>query len=335
VELTALRGLAQAAGASVGGGIFDGRVELLGRDDGGLDVRSRLVFTDLQYAEPPNGPIARYLSLPVPLDVAIGAVQAADGSITLPVDLTLDGTGLTTGKVLGAATGAIASVLTTAVASTPVKVVTGFAGLFGSTSSEKRWIEEDPIFVEFAPGLTVLSPAAQQQVEEVLRRARSDKNVQVVIEHEFGPADLELAARRANPPREQAQVLAEDLRRRRLDLIARRSALLAPARASAADPSHAEAVEQLRQLQTELADVEDAFDELYDLLRRGAERQAGRRARSAALELADARLDHLRRMVRDIAGAAGGERIALGNPRAVPASEGASRLVIRLRRAGK
>jgi hypothetical protein len=47
----------------------------------------------------------------------------------------------------------------------------------------------------------------------------------------------------------------------------------------------------------ELAATEAALDQVYDLLRPGAERQADRRTRAAALNLAEARLDAVKGML--------------------------------------
>ncbi len=47
----------------------------------------------------------------------------------------------------------------------------------------------------------------------------------------------------------------------------------------------------MRQIERQLADVENACNELYDLLRPGSSRLAGRRTRGAAMDIAQRRLD--------------------------------------------
>jgi hypothetical protein len=337
LELTAVRGVAQAAGASIGGGVFDGRVELKSRDDGRVDVRSKLVLTDLRYSEPAEGPVARFISLPVPLDVAIKAVEAPDGSITVPVELTLDERGLTTGKVVGAAAGAAGQILATAVASAPVKIVTGFASLVADTKGNPHWVDDEPIVLTYAPGVALLDAASQEKLAEVLRRARDQKKMQASIEHELGSADAEIASQRANPPTEVATALAEDLRARRSALVARREGLLVSANAAGmrlSQPGGPTAAE-LRTVDEQLADVEDALDELYDLLRPGADRLAARRTRSALLELADARLGFVRGLTDQLAGPAGAARVAIAAPHAAVGDTVESRLIIRTRHLAK
>jgi hypothetical protein len=337
LELTAVRGVAQAAGASIGGGVFDGRVELKSRDDGRVDVRSKLVLTDLRYSEPAEGPVARFINLPVPLDVAIKAVEAPDGSITVPLELTLDEQGLTTGKVVGAAAGAAGQILATAVASAPVKIVTGFASLVADTKGNPHWVDDEPIVLTYAPGVAMLDAASQEKLAEVLRRARDQKKMQVSIEHELGSADAEIASQRANPPTEVATALAEDLRARRAALVTRREGLLVSANAASmrlSQPGGPTAAE-LRTVDEQLADVEDALDELYDLLRPGADRLAARRTRSALLELADARLGFVRGLTDQLAGPAGAARVAIAAPHPAVGDTLESRLIIRTRHLAK
>src|SRR6185369_3589695 len=81
---------------------------------------------------------------------------------------------------------------------------------------------------------------------------------------------------------------------RKQRLMESRNALAADARARLASGGGAAAEQSLTQLRDadrELAAAEDALDRVYELLRPGADRQADRRTRAAALEIAQARLD--------------------------------------------
>jgi hypothetical protein len=53
-------------------------------------------------------------------------------------------------------------------------------------------------------------------------------------------------------------------------------------------------MERVRALDRELAGTEDALDRVYDLLRPGAERQASRRTRAAAIDVGRQRLEQTR-----------------------------------------
>jgi hypothetical protein len=335
IELAAVRGLASASGIGLNGGTFDGRIDIKTRDDEKLDVRSRFVLTDLSVTEPPNGPIVRYLGLPAPLDVVIGAAEAPDKSITLPLHFQVDGA---TPEGIGpAAVGAVSQVLLTAIASAPVKTVSGVVGLFGNTTKEMQVVEEAPVYLEFAPGLTSLDPASERRLSAVLARAKRDKNVRVSIEHELGQDDVAVAAQRATPPAQQVTVLAENLRARRRELLQRRDQLLVPARASVLSAASMGAGPQpalaaYRELQGELSGVEDALDRLYDLQRPGADRQADRRTRVATVEIADARLASVRTAVQAMLGPAATDRVRVGSARSAVVSEGQSRLAIAVAR---
>ena len=336
VELAAIRGLAAPSGIGLNGGTFDGRVEVKTREDQKLDVRSRFVVTDLSVSEPANGPIVRYLALPAPLDVVIGAVEAPDKSITLPLHFQVDGT--KPEGIVPAAAGAVSGVLVTAVASAPVKVVTGVVGLFGDTTKEMEVVEDPPVYLEYAPGVASLDPASQRTLERLLAGAKRSKHVRVVVEHELGQDDVAVAAQRANPPRQQVAVFTENLRGRRREMLGRRDDLFLRARAAALSTGPSltlpdESLVAYRDLQRELADVDDALDRLYDLQRPGAERQADRRTRSAALELADARLARVRANVKALGDAAAAERVRVGVPRFAPGDGRPSRLVINVARA--
>jgi hypothetical protein len=334
VELSAIRGLAASSGIGLNAGTFDGRIEMKTLENEKLDVRSRFVLTDLSVTEPPGGPIVRYLSLPAPLDVVIGAVEAPDRSITLPIRFQVDGA--TTKGIVPAAVGALSQVLITAVASAPVKVVTGVAGLFGDTTKEMEVVQEPPVYVEFPAGVVTLDPADASRLQAILARAKRDKSVRIVVEHELGEEDVAIAARRANPPAGQAKVLAENLLLRRRELLLRRDELLGPARAAALQArggAQVVAVRDYRDVSAELAAAEDALDRLYEFQRPGADRLADRRTRAAAVELADGRLTRVRSMVQALGNASAVERVRVGTSRFVSHGGGPSRLVISVARA--
>ncbi len=115
-ELASLTGEAKQFDMKLSGGTFDEAIDVRFKN-GSMDAHTKTVFTDLAYAEPPNGPIFRLFHLGAPVDFVIGVVQDADGSITLPVGVPVEKGHLETGAVIGSATGAVGLVLATAVAS--------------------------------------------------------------------------------------------------------------------------------------------------------------------------------------------------------------------------
>ena len=104
----------------------------------------------------------------------------------------------------------------------------------------------------------------------------------------------------ANPTQEECRELIARLTRRRSDLIRKRVDLIGHARGVVASRSAADAaptLDLLHQAERDLASAEDALDKLYDLQRPGAARQAGRRTRQAALEVANSRAQTIRDML--------------------------------------
>ncbi len=128
-DLTSLRGLAAAHGITLANGLFDESLEARFRADGTGSLHTRTAITDLSISEPPKGPIAEFFGFPTPLNVAIAAIQAPDGSITLPVDVGLKDYAFGPGDVAAPAMAAITQAVTLGIASTPLKLA---GGLFGA-----------------------------------------------------------------------------------------------------------------------------------------------------------------------------------------------------------
>ncbi len=299
LELAALSGPARQQGVSLSGGTFDSDVDLRFKGDGSADAKSKFVFTDLSVSEPPNGPIFRHLHLPAPLDAVIGVMEAADKSISVPLSFPVEKGKVSTGAVVGSATGALVQVITVALASTPVKAVSGVTSLVGldavipGLGGQQPKAPERPIVIAFSPGATGLEEAGRRQLAALAERLRNEPGLEVTLKHDLGGGDVQLAAVRANPPAGDVAALSSRLRARRQELTGLRSAAAGQARAALAvggGTDASAAVERLQAIDRELARTEDALDKLYDLLRPGAERQAARRSRSAALDIARDRL---------------------------------------------
>jgi hypothetical protein len=279
--------------------------------------------------------VQRYLSLPAPIDTVIGIVQAADGSITLPLGFAVRDGAVNVGEIVASGVGALSQVLITAVASAPVKMVTGVASLFGDVKAEMKTVEDEPLLLTLDPGVVELPTEARQKLIIVLTEAARNSNMVVEIQHQLGTGDVSLASTRANPERSQVVALAERLRVRRGELLAEREIMLRLARTQASGvttQNELDALARLRSIQTELSAVERSFDSLYDMLRPGADRDAVRRTRAAALSVADARLQGVRSMVETITGSAGAERVRVGVARFNPGEAEKSQLLVKVTR---
>jgi hypothetical protein len=317
-ELLGIRGLAHEEQITVGGGTFDGDVDLRFAGDGTIDTSTQLVLTDLSLSEPPNGFISRTLRLPAPLDVVIAALQDQDGSITIPLNVSVKRGQLNMASVAGAGVGALAEIITTAVASTPLK-------LAGSLLGTKQTDVGPPIQVSFPAAYSDLGPDQIAQLQALAVRLQKTQSLRVTLRSDAGRDDVWLARQRVNPGAENAVVLADALGRRRDALLAARLDATSQVRAllASTDTDDASrAIERLRTINRQLAYTENAMDYAYDLLRPGADRQAMRRTRAATLAIARARIATIRELL--IGGgrrAIDPSRISQANPQFVESPE--------------
>lgn len=291
VELSAFRGVANALGLTLGGGVFDGTIDARLKSDGLIETRNRLVLTELKLSEPPGGPISRTFKLGPPLDVVLAAVQDVDGSITLPIDVPIQRGELQMDKVVGSAVGAVSQVLATAVASAPVKVVSGVGGLLGGEKDQTA--EPRVTMLDFAVGDVAIGSAQSETLRKLSAQLRKSRDVQLTLRHELSSADAALIAQRANLSGADLRALTAQYRAQRDQLLAKRSALAGVVRGKVATLSSREsnaALEELRQVDRQLAAIESSLDSLLDQLKPGADRQSDRRTKAASLELGRQRL---------------------------------------------
>jgi len=322
-DLAGINGEAAMAGITLTQGAFDMDVDLHFAPGNVINVNSKAILTDLKLAEPDDGPIRKSLGLSVPLNIAIAAAQDADGSITLPLNFPLkdfqpEGIG-------SAAAGAVTSVLVTAIASTPLKVANIFAG-------PKVAIPEKPLTLDFAPGVVLPESQDQAQLTLLAQRMIKEPELQLNVAHTFGNQEQQTINARANPSADEAQNIAYGLRVHKLELSRLRAEVAGQAEAqlSLFDESNATAtIDRLRSIDRELAITETALDRTYDILRPGAEKQADRRTRAVAIEIAKQRLAAIREMLRTAGVFDAETRVKLANPSPTPsATEPDSKIVI-------
>ena len=308
LELTALAGPAKRQNVTLRNGTYDSTFEARMKSDGVIETNARLIFTDLSVSEPADGPIAKLLKLPGGLDGVVQAIQAADGSITLPVGVPLRQGHVAMGDVVGTAAGAVSSVILTAVASSPLKAVNAVGALVG-LPQEKRPAAAEPIAVQFTAGAVDVNQAQLQALQPVFTRMKNNSSLTLTVRHELGGGDVQRAAERANPSPEDCRNLEYQLRTRKAVLQRLRADVAGQARGqlvSLGESGAATALARLRAIDKELGRTENALDEVCELLRPGADRQAARRTRQASLAIARERVDAVKAMllasgVKDIA----------------------------------
>jgi hypothetical protein len=303
VELSAFEGVAKTVGVELTEGVFDGNVDVRFRDDGAIATKSKFVMTDLTLNEGPNGFISRHIALPGPLDAVIKTVRDADGSITLAPNVDLKEGQLSGAQMAGEAGKAISSIIASAFASAPQKLVGGVSDAIGITSllgGDKKPDEPQPVVIQFVPGGVDLDPAARKQLDDLLEQARKDENMQLTIRHELGGGDVAVAQQRGNPSRDDSLAMATELRSRKLVLAQERAQLAGQARAQLASigvDQSAAVLTRLRSLDQQIGGIELSLDQLYDLLKPGAERQAARRTRAAGIEIGRVRAEAVRKLL--------------------------------------
>lgn len=323
LELQALRGVSRDMGVTLGGGVFDTTVDVRINENGMATPVGRLVFTDLSVSELPDGPIRSLLKLPTPLDAALGLLTGADGSITIPINRnpTINTADASQVRGIGsAAAGAVGSVLINAIASSPLKVLDGAGGLLGLKKDEVP-ADEVPVVVDFAPGYTGLESEAMAELSDVIKRLNDEQNTSFTLRHTAGTMDLDTAGTRANPDPGEVNDMTYRLRQWRNRLLSERADLVGTARGEVAalGPTGAQAtLTQLRTLDQRLSRAESSLDMLYEMLRPGAERQAARRTKAAAVEIGERRLEAIKQMIVASGVRDAENRVTIINPSATP-----------------
>ena len=307
VELAALQGIARdLTGVDLSDGLFDGSIDLRFRDGGNLDLRSKFVLSDLSVSDSSDGIIRSTLKLPTPLELGIKAVEDPSGAITLPISVPIRAGEVSWGGVIGSGIAGVGQVITTAIVSAPLKLIPNFG--------QKESKTLPPVVLMFDPGDTGLEAGNKQMLDELLAAMQEDRKLAVQIEHTLGGGDIERAAGRANPTPEVAKSLASELRQRQDDALSRRSVVSARARAAAVTGGDQRSLDGLTQLDHELASIADQLDRILELQRVGSDLQAPRRTRAAALDVANARVDLIRRYLIDAGIRDAASRVNFKNP---------------------
>jgi uncharacterized protein involved in outer membrane biogenesis len=303
IELAGFEGEARQAGVGLTGGIYDGNFDIRFDENGTMHARTKSVVTDLELTEPPNGAVSKAIKSPAPLDVVVKALQDPSGAITVPLDVSVEHGDFSGGAIAGAAVAALGPIMGTAVASAPVKVVAGATELIGIgkvLGGKDKKKQHPPVEIAFAPGSTELDPHARGQLAQLVEDMGREKKMQVTIRHEIGGDDVSILSARANPSKEDCLALIAQLRARKSAANDERAKLAGQVEAqlaSAAGKDSASALQQLREKDQQIAELETSLDQLLDLLRPGADRQATRRTRAACLQISAARTQAVQRLL--------------------------------------
>ncbi|MBU0754045.1 MAG: DUF748 domain-containing protein, partial [Planctomycetes bacterium] len=319
LELGNFKGSAGAAGVTLEEGILDSEVNLRFQEDGSMDTQAGFTFTDLDLSEGADGPISRYLKLPAPLDVVLFLLRDEDGAIEIPLDFEMGADGLSAAAIAQTSVTVLSSLIADAVASSPFRVAGTVTDLIPLGGGEEEEDTGEPLFVlAFQPGDAYLTSGARQGLQALVERLEQDEEREVTLRHELGRDDLEIVTRLANPDQEDCLALSLQLRNRKRSIEEERETWAARAQAflAAGQMTHYDqTVERLRYLDQETSLTDRALDQVFARLRPGAERQAPRRSRVAALALGQARMEAVYRFLADSGLENPAERVRIIRPR--------------------
>ncbi|MEQ8767647.1 MAG: DUF748 domain-containing protein [Planctomycetota bacterium] len=321
LELLNFKGPAAASGVELGGGVFDGRIDLRFEPSGVLDVDSSFIFTDLDLSEDAGGPIQQILQLPAPLNVVLFVLENEDGELRVPLSFDVSSDGLTLTQITQVALTTLSQLILDALANSPFRVLGTVQGTmqgiapFGGGAEEPKPLETE--ILEFQPGTIELTARARQKLREMRRRLDLDPELQITLRHELGKEDLVQAGRRANPDPAETKELIRHRRERIVQIEQARDRLARELEAALAMGARGAAIslrQRLDDVEAERGRAEIALDELLALLRRGADRLKERRLREAALVIASERLTTSRKGLLEAGDDIDPERVRTGRP---------------------
>lgn len=294
-DLLTVQGHAAAADVALSDGLFDASVQLEFEEDGDLDTSSRFFLTDLDVSEPADGPISRFLRLPAPLNVVIGALRK-DGVLEIPLDIEVPSDGLSVASLVTTGLETLGVLIATAIANAPLRVVGGVTEGVGSLvglGGEDELVAGDPQELPFVAGTSGLTDEALAILDGFVERLDDEDGLLLTLSHQVGAEDVRRLGERANPPAAWAIDLAGRLRFHMAGLVRERQALAVRLRGllSAGLDEEAElATAELVDLDERIGAAARAVDHLYEVVRPGAERLAARRTREMCLAMAEVRL---------------------------------------------
>lgn len=294
--LAELAPLAKKYGVTITAGTFDDSGDLRIHNSEHMNVHTKLVFSNLDLSEPPHGTLARLLHLPTPLNVALAALEAPDGSITLPLSVPISTGRISQSAVTGQILADLVQVVAVGIASSPLKLAGGLASLFGS--GKLRVVKEPPIKLHFTPSSATLTSRDWLAIDALARRLRHHDSLQVVVRQQISTADIAVAARRANPTKSECLQLIGALETRTARLLAKRQEEVGRLRGELAirlsDTAIGAAIAHLTRVDAKLARARMAIHYLADMLAPGADRNVARRTRGVMMIVARRRLSEIK-----------------------------------------
>lgn len=326
LDLLNYSGNAHELGVVLENGMLDSTISMkLNRR--GLTVDGVTTFTWLEMSERKGGPISSLLSLPAPLDTVIFMTRNSQGENSIPISFHIPTSGVSYSNLVATATATVAQVLASSVARSPFRLVGGILDFTGLTSNEPVARAQESVDFYFEAGAPRGQKADRSKLEALLEMMREDPKLTLVVQHELGADDVTRCEELANPDPRWCREFAVGLRLEKARLWKERERLAEDVRAeyTMGEIDRAESIAiRLRALDAELGRVEDSLDDIYQLLRPGAERRKDKRTKQACLELGRLRLSVAQARLISELGPEVAERLDIRRPRFAPiTAEGA------------
>ncbi len=330
LELLNYSGASKDAGVEIQDGVLDSSVSMK-INERGLWVDATSVFTWLSMSEGGDGPISSTLKLPAPLDAVIFITRNGSGENKIPVSFHIPVSGLSVSSLVATATATLAQVIAASVARSPFRIVGGVLDFTGITSDEVVARVQESTEFYFDPGAPRANKEQKDKLAALLDKVRKDDGLVLVLQHELGGGDLARCDALANPDPEWCREFAVRLRLEKARLWKQRERAAQDVRAEYAmgevDRAEALAIE-LRALDAQLGRTEASLDNIYQLLRPGAERRREKRTKVACLELAKLRLAVARARLLAELGPEFADRLDIRRPRFQPSGGHAGGMVV-------
>jgi hypothetical protein len=243
--------------------------------------------------------------------------------VSIPLNLRLREEGIGASDITQVVIETLGTLIGKALLQAPIRVgsgvggvATGLGGLFGLGGGEEEPLE--PAVMEFSPGDATLAESERKKLEPLVARWLEGDKSSLTLSHELGEADVPRMRMLANPTREECLEMIERLRQKTAEEQKKREALAAQVQAAVGTGLEREAgglLSKIKDLDRDQGLRERALDQLYEMLRKGADRRAERRTREAGLRLAAERLAQARKVLLEMGAPPSGERLKIERPR--------------------
>lgn len=346
LELPAFRGPAKQGSVDLKQGVADVVIGARREPGGGLSAKVDATLTDIDISEPAGGPIQDALGIPTPVGAIIFGLRDEDGAIKIPAEIELEAGEVSLGAIARTALATLGQIISRAlirntglraigqvtdIGKAALNVVPG-ADLLPFGGKDPGQLE---YVLQFSPCGSRPTAEDRKELDVLIARMKSNAAMKIVVSHDLGGRDLARLEQITSPAPADAEAMIARLRQRKLNFELERQELATRARSNYAAGLDSEAQRlwrQLRRLEQEIGLIDGSLSEVTGLLAANADRGKARRARNAAVDLAESRIAWVKEALR-LARVAGVEsRVRFERARFKEPQIDFGRVMLRLRR---